>query len=48
MDDSMYHIDTNPLLWSMDDLYKYLKSTHDCDVLASLLREEVIILIYSV
>lgn len=41
MDDSKYLVETNPLLWTIEDVYQYLKRSNDCDVLASLLRDEV-------
>lgn len=41
MDDSQYHVETNPLLWTIEDVYQYMKRTQDCDMLASLLRDEV-------
>ncbi|XP_075216742.1 scm-like with four MBT domains protein 2 isoform X2 [Lycorma delicatula] len=40
MDDSLYQVDSNPLLWTVEDVYDYLRSTDDCDVLANLLKEE--------
>lgn len=40
MDDSLYQVDSNPLLWTIEDVYDYLRNTDDCDVLANLLKEE--------
>lgn len=33
-------LDSNPLKWTVEDVYDYLKGTDDCDVLANLLKEE--------
>ncbi|XP_039275928.1 scm-like with four MBT domains protein 2 [Nilaparvata lugens] len=33
-------LDSNPLQWTVEDVYDYLKGTDDCDVLANLLKEE--------
>lgn len=41
MDDSQYHVETNPLRWTVEDVYQYMKRTQDCDILANLLRDEV-------
>lgn len=40
MDDKVYTVDTNPLLWTVEDVYQYMKRTHDCRFLANLLRDE--------
>uniref|UniRef100_A0A1B6EZV3 SLED domain-containing protein n=1 Tax=Cuerna arida TaxID=1464854 RepID=A0A1B6EZV3_9HEMI len=40
MDDSQYHVETNPLLWTIEDVFQYMKRTQDCDMLANLLRDE--------
>ncbi|XP_054258625.1 scm-like with four MBT domains protein 1 isoform X2 [Macrosteles quadrilineatus] len=40
MDDSQYHVETNPLRWTVEDVYQYMKRTQDCDILANLLRDE--------
>lgn len=41
MDDNLYTVETNPLLWTIEDVYQYMKRTHDCQFLANLLKEEV-------
>uniref|UniRef100_A0A1B6KY20 Uncharacterized protein n=2 Tax=Graphocephala atropunctata TaxID=36148 RepID=A0A1B6KY20_9HEMI len=40
MDDSQYQVETNPLLWTIEDVFQYMKRTQDCDMLANLLRDE--------
>lgn len=46
LDDSQYQVETNPILWTIEDVYQYMKRTQDCDMLANLLRDEVCICIF--